>query len=345
MPSSTSSFKFRRRPLHRFAIVSLLGVVSLAALGLEGLSRFGLKRFSGFHQRFEGERDVVLSELRPHLAAPGLLMVGNSLLLEGVNFKDLHNALAPEVRAYRYLIIQTGFYDWYYGLDRLFKQGIRPQYVVLGLSPRQLVQSNIRGDYTAHYLFDLPGILDYSRREHFTLTQTSTLAFANVSALYATRSETRTTLMERLLPAYGTALQNLASGSNPAPTPQQIAQSGAEHLKLLKDLCAAYGAKAIFVLPPTMNPMDNEVREAGREAGITVLAPAYFLSADRSQFGPDAVHLHKLSRPVFTEELAQDLIAEFRSNPAQLGVVSSATDITAEPLSLPAADDATKHPH
>ena len=344
MPSSTSSFRFRRRPLHRFAIVSLLGVVSLAALGLEGLSRFGLKRFSGFHQRFEGERDVVLSELRPHLAAPGLLMVGNSLLLEGVNFKDLHNALAPEVRAYRYLIIQTGFYDWYYGLDRLFKQGIRPQYVVLGLSPRQLVQSNIRGDYTAHYLFDLPGILDYSRREHLTPTQTSTLAFANVSALYATRSETRITIMERLLPAYGTALQNLASGANPSPTPKQIAQAGVEHLKLLKDLCADYGAEAIFVLPPAMNPMDDEVREAGQEAGITVLTPAHFLSGDRSQFGPDAVHLHKLSRPVFTTALAQDIISEISSREAPLGV-SAADGISAQPLPLPAEDDAAKHTH
>ena len=56
-----------------------------------------------------------------------------------------------------YFVLATEYYDWLFGLKRLFAEGVRPRFVVLGLSPNQLASPRFHGDYSAQYLFEAIG--------------------------------------------------------------------------------------------------------------------------------------------------------------------------------------------
>ena len=62
-----------------------------------------------------------------------VLLVGNSLLDEDVRFDRVRDALADRWDARRFVIEQTFYYDWYYGLKRLFREGARPDVVIVML--------------------------------------------------------------------------------------------------------------------------------------------------------------------------------------------------------------------
>jgi len=59
------------------------------------------------------------------------LLVGNSLLLYGVDLDRLHELTSGRMQIYPIFLEATGYYDWLYGLRRLFRQGSRPQVVVV----------------------------------------------------------------------------------------------------------------------------------------------------------------------------------------------------------------------
>ena len=50
----------------------------------------------------------------------------------------------------------TGYYDWRYGLRRLFRQGSRPQFVVVGLEVNTSFENSVREEYVPMLLFS-PG--------------------------------------------------------------------------------------------------------------------------------------------------------------------------------------------
>jgi len=53
-------------------------------------------------------------------------MLGNSLLLEGVEFPGLSRDLRPEIEARRFVVDNTSYLDWYYGIRSLLRRGARP---------------------------------------------------------------------------------------------------------------------------------------------------------------------------------------------------------------------------
>ncbi len=67
-----------------------------------------------------------------------MLLFGNSLLLEGVDYPALRNALSDEYDVHRLIFEQTEYLDQYYVLRRLFRHGARPHDVVLCISARAL---------------------------------------------------------------------------------------------------------------------------------------------------------------------------------------------------------------
>jgi len=75
---------------------------------------------------------------------PSVLMVGNSLLLHGVQVDRLQEKTSSRMRLYPIFLEATGYYDWLYGLHGLFLRGARPQVVVLGVGVNVLVQPRIR---------------------------------------------------------------------------------------------------------------------------------------------------------------------------------------------------------
>src|SRR5580765_4190012 len=59
-----------------------------------------------------------------------VLMIGNSLFLEGVQIDRLRELTAAKLSVFPIFLEGTGYYDWLYGLRRVFREGARPQVVV-----------------------------------------------------------------------------------------------------------------------------------------------------------------------------------------------------------------------
>src|SRR5438045_3193304 len=128
----------------------------IIALGAEAAARFALDRTSKMQQRvvveYRAARQIGYDrrEGRTHV-----LVVGNSLLDEGVQFDRVRTALDDQCDARRLVVEQTSYFDWYYGIKALLDAGARPDIVVVVLSPSQWVRPDSRGDYSAQYLMQI----------------------------------------------------------------------------------------------------------------------------------------------------------------------------------------------
>jgi hypothetical protein len=105
----------------------LVGICTVLIIAFELSSDYLLKHHSETYARVSQQyADAV--KVRP--AKPGapisVLMVGNSLLLEGVDVHRLQKLTSAQMRIYPIFLEATGYYDWFYGLQRLFRDGARP---------------------------------------------------------------------------------------------------------------------------------------------------------------------------------------------------------------------------
>ena len=131
-----------------------------------------------------------------------MLLLGNSLLLEGVDFPSLRGTMIPRYDVHRLVIEQTDYLDLYYILRTLFRNGSRPHDLVLCLSVGQLMADDTRGEFTARYV-DAAGVADLAHREHFDATTMTNYMFAHWSGWFGTRAEIRKWLLGRMMPDIG----------------------------------------------------------------------------------------------------------------------------------------------
>ena len=209
MPSSISNSESAGQAirLDRFTI-TLLALVVVSLLTVELLTRVAFDRTSKVQVREVAQRKSLMTVKDSGVGDPRVAVLGNSLMLSGVDVPLLTQKLEPNYTPVPYFVLGTEYYDWYYGLKRLFAEGVRPRYVLLGLSPNQLVSTYTRGDYSARYLFlagDLPTV---ARQTHMDLTTASGFMLSHFSEAYSTREITRGFLMSRFLPQVGELLHN-----------------------------------------------------------------------------------------------------------------------------------------
>lgn len=313
MPSSISSSEIAvtaapHRTPKRYAFALLCLVVTLL-LAWEGITRTGFDRISRIQRRMSQERHQAVENFSNSStsSARTLLLVGNSLMLEGVDPERFHADLLPNVNGLRYVVEQSDYYDWYYGLKRLFAEGARPNYVALGLAPFQLNSNAIRGDYSAHYLFKSRDIISYAVETKLGLNATSSLLVAHYSRAYAVREETRVYLLTKLFPEYVTMLHSVTVQPARKASGDQIRASAAKRLRALSDMCAGYGVKPILVIPPTGYGAEPEVTAAGQSAGVPVLVPVQAKEFGPEYFQADHFHLNEAGRNIFTVRLVRDL--------------------------------------
>jgi len=140
MPSSTSNSDWialantdgaaTKQSVQR-AILALILIVAGILLGAELNARFLFLHISHIQQRIvEDQRQVLAYRTPSRDAQPLILLVGNSLLLRGLDYPAI-KAKFPDAHVVRCVIENTIFFDWYYGLNHLFRLGIRPTRVVL----------------------------------------------------------------------------------------------------------------------------------------------------------------------------------------------------------------------
>jgi lysophospholipase L1-like esterase len=305
MPSSTSSSK---HPALFYAKL-LVAICTLLILVFELLSDFLLRRYSETYARVSQQYAEAI-KMRP--AKPGqpasVLMVGNSLLLYGVDMDRLTSLTARQVHICPIFLETTGYYDWFYALQRLFRQGSRPQVVVLGVGVNSFLADTVRQDYAPLMLFDLRDSLSVASDLKMDRTATSNLLLAHSSVFWDTRSVLRAQIFRHTIPHYQDLVSLLKPQPSipPAPQFQTIANS---RLEQLHELCEAHGAKLIILIPPTPSSEDavQQMAMASRQVGVDSLVPIDPAALSAKYYLSDELHLNSEGAALFTSALAEFL--------------------------------------
>jgi len=297
--------------LRRYSLI-FLTLCALSAAGLELAARYWLPRVGTMRPRLDREH-ARADRIRPVPGEPvPVLGIGNSLMQKGVNFRLLNENLHPEYDVTRFVVEDTNYLDWYYGLRRLFREGARPKVVILVLNVRQLLAGNVEGDRFADLLLDSHDLLDVKRNIGSDNTVTSNLLAANLSRFYAVRSDLHKWILVRLMPDFPQMAARLRPPPPPFPTDEEIEKEAGERLQRISNLCAQYGAQFIFVMPPTAHEGSVAIERAGARTGISVLVPIP-QELPRDLYS-DGFHLNYRGALLFTQALSSSLRQALRKD-------------------------------
>ncbi len=293
-------------------LASIAGLFLVVELGV----RFGLGRLSRIEGLAEREYRGVMALRGNPEAGRTVLALGNSLLEEGVDFPALRQTLAPDFRAVRYIMEQTQYLDWYYGLRRFYGAGVHPGIVALSLNAEQMSDDNIRGDYFAYRMMRTRDFWRASRDAHLSPTATFSLLLGSVSAFYGTRSETRNVLLARTVPVMPQLLRYMVPAHGPVlPDRERVVAAAAQRLRALDDMVHGGGGRFVFIIPASLDAHNAlYLTEAGARAGVPVLLPLASESLSAADFKQDGFHLNAQGAARYTAALAPML----RSKAAEL---------------------------
>jgi hypothetical protein len=277
-------------------------------LALELAARTIIPRLSNIEGRQVADRRSALS-LEPHTpsGASGVLMVGNSLLQAGVDRGQLQQLMAPDYRVVLLPIENTTYWDWYFGLRRLFAAGARPAFVVVSLNAEQMLSNATDGERFAHFLMrlrDLPRVAQAGALG----TAASDYFFANLSAWLGLRASVRNALLQKWLPGAEPLVRLLTTSPGArAASRSYDANPILTRLAALQQLTSSAGAEFIFLVPPAPRQPGvwATVRERAASDGVrTLLVSTPELSA--ADF-PDGAHLNARGASLFTAQLGPAL--------------------------------------
>ena len=282
-------------------IVAFLVVLELG-------TRVAVQKASRLERRIAGEYANAL-QVRRSATDRQVLVIGNSLLLEDVQFDSIRAHLAPEWKATRFVVEQTFFLDWYYALRHMTAAGVDPDAVVLMLSADQLVLSEIRGDYSIYRLMGPRDALDVSRDLRLHPTATASYLLSSLSAFYGLRAEYRKVLLGRLMPDMGSLTPHIIRISRPAMPDSEIYARAYERLSRLKALLDSRHTEVVFVLAPLLGSQHwNEVViRAAKDAHVTVLRPFDEHTFAVSEYKADLFHMNETGALHFTARLLPSL--------------------------------------
>lgn len=289
------------------AIVLWIAFTAVLLVALEAGTRWGFRRVSRIESRTAAEFKEACA-IRPVAgeSRPSVLLLGNSLLLEGVDMDRLRKLLASRARITRFVIESTDYLDWYYGVRRLLAEGSRPDVIVVCLNTQQLTSHHIRGDYSSYYLFRATDIGAVARDAHYDLTEASGLLLARFSLFYAGRQNLRPYLLERIDPPYGDLLHDLQTTPGVLPPASELERSAEARLRRMKSAAEKKGGHFVFLLPPGFTAGEREIVDAGARQGVQVLVPIHLRALPESDFR-DGFHLNAVGARIFTDALAAEL--------------------------------------
>lgn len=317
MPSSISN---SRHPAFTYVKI-LLAICAALAISLEGLSDYLLKRHSETYARVSPQ---YADALRVRHANPGeplsVLMVGNSLLLYGVDVDRLQKLTSSRLSIHPIFLEATGYYDWLYGLQRLFRDGSRPQVVVLGVGVNAFLSNGVRQDYAPLMFFDLKDAANVAHDLKFDNTEMSNLLLAHSSVFWDTRSVIRMQILRHAVP-HCRELFLLLKAQAPIPPPPEFAAIANPRVERLRQLCASYGAKLIILVPPTPSSEEavHQMTLAAQREGVGSLVPVDPAVLPHHYYLADDIHLNPEGAAIFTSALAtylpRQLASESSSSP------------------------------
>jgi hypothetical protein len=287
----------------------LAGICAILMIAIEISSIYLLKHDSLTYARVSRQYDEAV-KTRP--AGPGeppcVLMVGNSLLLQGVKLDRLQALTSASMRIYPVFLEATGYFDWLYGLRRLFREGARPQVVVVGVGVNYFLENGVRQDYAPMLFFDARDTLAVASDLHLDRTATSNLLLAHSSTFWDTRSAIRTQILRHVVP-HIEELFLLVNSRPAAPEGREFEEIAIPRLRRLRELCEAHGAKLILLVPPTLSSESavNQMAYAAHTAGVEISVPIDPTALSAKFYQRDGMHLNPEGAVLFTSALAKDL--------------------------------------
>jgi hypothetical protein len=216
-----------------------------------------------------------------------ILILGNSLVGQGIDFDALQRTLPPDWKAHRFWIYNTHYIDWYFGLRRLFAEGGRPDVVAILFPALHLCVSTIRGDYSSQYLMQTQDLLQVRRQLGLDRTTTANLLFARISKFYAIRSEIRKVLLQSLMPDLPRMYNLVKPGEAWDLTDQQVIDICVERLTAYRKIMEAYGSKLVLLVPPIPRPSaehHDALRIAAQRAEVETVIPMAYADVPRGEF-------------------------------------------------------------
>jgi hypothetical protein len=282
------------------ALLALLGIVMTV---VECGTRIFLPRISRIESRIVREYSQAIAPVPA--GRQMVLFTGNSLLDAGVQFDRVRQAFSNKFEARRFMVEQTVYHDWRYGLQHLFDEGARPKVVVLMLNAAHLVSNGSRGEYSAYLLTSHGDIINLCRDLHLHPTNAANMVFANYSMFYADRSEIRKVILGRIIPDLPHLTMRLTTVPAPDISEERLRSVVRTRAAVLREECSRRGARLVLALPPGIRyDQLQTVRSAAAESRVVTLLP--FSAQD---YGPgdyaDGFHLNETGAGKFTSQLIQ----------------------------------------
>jgi hypothetical protein len=230
-------------------------------------------------------------------------MVGNSLLLDGIDVERLQKSMSGRLEIHPVFLEGTHYYDWLYGLRRLFRQGARPQVVVIGLGMESLLENAVRPE-SPMLLFDARDIVAVSSDLGLDRTTTVNLLLSHWSVFWDTRRVVRLSLFRQVIPG-ATQLFNLLNKTPRGSIGPEFETVAASRLAALRQLGETYDATVVLLIPPWSTSPDAvpQAIAAARKAGLATMLPVDPLAMPAAFYEPDSIHLNAKGAAHFTAAL------------------------------------------
>jgi hypothetical protein len=304
----------------RVYIKILLAICVMLLASVELWARYSLPRHSMAYRRVGQQYGEAIQSRWSHPGEPAsVLMVGNSLLLDGIDVARLQKSTAGRLQIYPVFLEGTHYYDWLYGLRRLFRHGARPQVLVVGLGMESLLENSVRPE-SPMLLFDARDVVDASSDLGLDRTATFNLLLSHWSVFWDTRRVIRLNILRRGIPGaqeFFTRL-NKPPGS---PNGSEFEAVATSRLRTLRHLGETYGARVVLLIPPWSTSPDSvpQAIAAARKAGLETLVPVDPRVVPAAFYAPDTIHLNPKGAALFTTALETDLPRKI----AALNIVTS----------------------
>lgn len=298
--AGNNRFWFRRCML-------LLGMMIAWGGAMELGARLLIPKISRIESRVVAERRLAVAP--PAIGKTNVLLLGNSLLNADVDLEALRAGMGSAFLIRRFVVEQTGYWDWYFGIRRLLDEGARPDVIILMLGRHDLLSDSIRGDYFAHRLMGTRDVFRVASDLKLHPTTAANLLAANLSAFYGLRSEIRKVLMGKLMPDVPLFIHNLTMTHGGETSPLELSSRGCSRLSALKATCAEHQARLVFILAP--EPRSNEpivapFKEAMAACDVSVVLAMQGGQLKEAEF-TDGYHMNQKGARRYTEALVPEL--------------------------------------
>ena len=298
-------------------VVLLLALLLAFVLALEGAARFVMPRKSVGISRIT--RDLAdTTNLGPisRDGRPTVLLVGNSLLLDGIDRGQLITLTKDAADVHMFPAEGTMYVDWKFGLRRLFYSGTRPSLIVLCVNAEQLTTRGTNGATFAHFMMPLRDYREVVRESDLHPMAASEYFLAHWSYWLATRGNVRMGIMERVIPGAKALVPHLTlSGKHNSDDAGRMTALIVDRLQTLQAEAARNGSKFVWLVPPTENSADlgpDAVVQA-TAAGVAVLIPYQPGEMPAANYA-DGFHLNAEGARLLTPKVASSLKALIQAN-------------------------------